>query len=83
MYLKKLDSRKSVLSVNRRIRYSSFPYIHRTRIKYLSVKDITGFVLGGHGDDMVPLVRYSYAGGIPLENVNSERAFRSNRRTYP
>lgn len=33
----------------------------------LSVKDITGFVLGGHGDDMVPLIRYSYAGGIPLE----------------
>ncbi len=33
----------------------------------LSVKDITGFVLGGHGDEMVPLVRYSYAGGIPLE----------------
>lgn len=33
----------------------------------LSVKDVTGFVLGGHGDDMVPLVRYSYAGGIPLE----------------
>ena len=25
----------------------------------LSVKDITGFVLGGHGDEMVPLVRYS------------------------
>ncbi|WP_113928463.1 malate dehydrogenase [Bacillus sp. P14.5] len=35
----------------------------------LSVKDITGFVLGGHGDDMVPLVRYSYAGGIPLEKM--------------
>jgi len=35
----------------------------------LSVKDITGFVLGGHGDDMVPLVRYSYAGGIPLETL--------------
>lgn len=35
----------------------------------LSVKDITGFVLGGHGDDMVPLIRYSYAGGIPLENL--------------
>ncbi|WP_141432005.1 malate dehydrogenase [Bacillus sp. 03113] len=33
----------------------------------LSVKDITGFVLGGHGDEMVPLVRYSYAGGLPLE----------------
>ncbi|WP_088006624.1 malate dehydrogenase [Indiicoccus explosivorum] len=35
----------------------------------LSVKDVTGFVLGGHGDDMVPLVRYSYAGGIPLEKL--------------
>ena len=35
----------------------------------LSIKDVTGFVLGGHGDDMVPLVRYSYAGGIPLETL--------------
>lgn len=35
----------------------------------LSVEDVTGFVLGGHGDDMVPLVRYSYAGGIPLEKL--------------
>ncbi|MBS4208792.1 malate dehydrogenase [Bacillus sp. FJAT-50079] len=35
----------------------------------LSVKDVTGFVLGGHGDEMVPLVRYSYAGGIPLETL--------------
>ncbi|WP_422122972.1 malate dehydrogenase [Planococcus sp. X10-3] len=35
----------------------------------LSVKDISGFVMGGHGDDMVPLVRYSYAGGIPLETL--------------
>lgn len=38
----------------------------------LSVKDVTGFVLGGHGDDMVPLVRYSYAGGIPLEKLISK-----------
>lgn len=38
----------------------------------LSVKDITGFVLGGHGDDMVPLIRYSHAGGIPLEKLISE-----------
>ncbi len=35
----------------------------------LSVKDITGFVLGGHGDEMVPLVRYSFAGGVPLETL--------------
>jgi malate dehydrogenase len=38
----------------------------------VSVKDITGFVLGGHGDDMVPLIRYSYAGGIPLEKLISQ-----------
>jgi len=32
----------------------------------VSVEDVRGFVLGGHGDDMVPLVRYSSVGGIPL-----------------
>lgn len=35
----------------------------------VSVEDVTGFVLGGHGDDMVPLVRYTYAGGIPVDNL--------------
>lgn len=38
----------------------------------VSVKDVNGFVLGGHGDDMVPLVRFSYAGGIPLETLISK-----------
>lgn len=38
----------------------------------VSVEDISGFVLGGHGDDMVPLIRYSYAGGIPLEKLISQ-----------
>ncbi len=38
----------------------------------LSVKDIRGFVLGGHGDDMVPLIRYSNAGGIPLDKLVSK-----------
>ena len=32
----------------------------------ISREDIQAFVLGGHGDDMVPLVSYSNAGGIPL-----------------
>lgn len=32
----------------------------------VSVNDITAFVLGGHGDTMVPLSRYSTIGGIPL-----------------
>lgn len=39
----------------------------------VSVKDVTGFVLGGHGDDMVPLVRYSAAGGIPLDSLIDEK----------
>lgn len=39
----------------------------------ISVKDITGFVLGGHGDDMVPLIRYSHAGGVPLETLLSKQ----------
>lgn len=38
----------------------------------LSVKDIQGFVLGGHGDDMVPLIRYSSAGGVPLTDLIEE-----------
>jgi len=32
----------------------------------VSVKDISSFVLGGHGDDMVPLVRYTTIGSVPL-----------------
>lgn len=43
----------------------------------LSVKDITGFVLGGHGDTMVPLIRYSAAGGVPLEKLLSEEKIKA------
>lgn len=35
----------------------------------VSVEDVRGFVLGGHGDDMVPLVRYSSVGGIPIDTL--------------
>jgi malate dehydrogenase len=35
----------------------------------VSVKDVSAFVLGGHGDDMVPLVRYSAMAGIPLPDL--------------
>ena len=35
----------------------------------VSVKDVQTFVLGGHGDTMVPLVRYSTVGGIPVPDL--------------
>jgi malate dehydrogenase len=35
----------------------------------VSVEDITAFVLGGHGDDMVPSLRYSAIAGIPLTDL--------------
>ncbi|MCP3794639.1 malate dehydrogenase [Paenibacillus sp. CH40] len=38
----------------------------------VSVEDVRGFVMGGHGDDMVPLVRYSSVGGIPIETLISQ-----------
>jgi malate dehydrogenase len=35
----------------------------------VSVEDVTAFVLGGHGDSMVPLIRYSTVAGIPIPDL--------------
>jgi len=38
----------------------------------VSVEDVQALVLGGHGDDMVPLVRYTWVGGIPIAELMAE-----------
>ena len=45
----------------------------------VSVEDVTAFVLGGHGDTMVPLVRYSTVAGIPLPDLVRMRWTTSKR----
>ena len=35
----------------------------------VSVEDVTAFVLGGHGDTMVPITRYSTVAGIPIPEL--------------
>ncbi len=45
-----------------------FRYFLAEELK-VSVEDVSAFVLGGHGDTMVPLVRYSTVAGIPLPDI--------------
>lgn len=45
-----------------------FKYFLSQELK-VSVQDIKTMVLGGHGDDMVPLIRYTTIGGVPLPEV--------------
>jgi malate dehydrogenase len=48
----------------------------------VSIEDIQAMVLGGHGDTMVPLVRYSTVGGIPIEKfISKERLAEIVQRT--
>lgn len=39
----------------------------------VSIEDVRGVVIGGHGDDMVPLVRYTTAGGIPIQKLMTQQ----------
>ena len=49
----------------------------------VSVRDVRAFVLGGHGDTMVPLPRYSTVGGVPITELMSRGADRGARRPDP
>ena len=40
----------------------------------VSVEDVQAYVLGGHGDDMVPLVRYTTVAGIPISDLLPQEA---------
>ena len=48
----------------------------------VSVKDVTALVLGGHGDTMVPLVRYCTVAGIPVSKLALEGEDRRDRRAH-
>ncbi|UBH09744.1 malate dehydrogenase [Macrococcus armenti] len=39
----------------------------------VSVKDVHGVVLGGHGDTMVPLIRHSHVGGVPVNEMMEQQ----------
>jgi len=47
---------------------SRFRYFLAEEFK-VSIEDVSAFVLGGHGDDMVPLIRYSTVAGVPLTDL--------------
>ena len=54
----------------------------------VSVEDVTAFVLGGHGDTMVPIVEYSTVAGIPIPDLikmgwSTQGADRRDRQAHP
>jgi len=58
-----------VCALTNPLRYASRFRLFLAQEFGVSVEDVTAFVLGGHGDTMVPLTRYSTVAGIPLPDL--------------
>ena len=56
----------------RRSGLGAFSGLYRGRVEGV-VENVTAFVLGGHGDTMVPLARYSTVAGIPITELMDRR----------
>ena len=55
-----------------------FRYFIAKELK-VSVEDVSAFVMGGHGDTMVPLVRFSTVGGIPIPDLVKMKMIDNNK----
>ena len=72
----------------RRARQRALPPLSSPRSSSVSVEDVTAFVLGGHGDTMVPVVEYSTVAGIPIPDLDQDGlvdagADRRDRQAHP
>ena len=61
-------SHKMVVGMAGVLDSARFRYFIAEHMK-ISVEDVSAFVMGGHGDTMVPLVRFSCVGGIPIPDL--------------
>jgi len=88
-----LDAMVSVLQssskINPRMCVGMAGVLDSSRLKYflskelnVSIKNIETFVLGGHGDTMVPLIRYTTVSGIPIQELVKNKIITQKKLNY-
>ena len=88
-----LDAMVSVLQASSKVKKNMCVgmagILDSSRMKYflskelnISIKNIETFVLGGHGDTMVPMVRYTTISGIPIEELIKNKTISKKRVKY-